>query len=73
VKLPCLLREYRGDESLRSLAARAGISSGTLAQIELGRALPKDTHVPALEAAYGHPAWEWYPPLVLLAIEGDTG
>ena len=72
MKLPCYLRSFRGDESLRSIAARAGVSAGTLAQIELGRALPKDSHVKQLESAYGHPAWEWYPPLVLLAIEGDT-
>jgi transcriptional regulator with XRE-family HTH domain len=71
VKLHCKLRELRGDQSLRHLAAEAGISSGVLSQIEQGRALPRDRDLARLETAYGAPVEQWYSPRTLVAIREE--
>jgi transcriptional regulator with XRE-family HTH domain len=71
VKVACRLAEYRGDESLRHLATRAGISAGVLSQIEQGRALPRDRDIAKLEQAYGHPIETWYSPRTLIALREE--
>jgi transcriptional regulator with XRE-family HTH domain len=71
VRIPCFLRDIRGDRSLREIEDIAGVSRGTLSRIENGRELPLDKHVPLLEQAYGAPASEFWPPAVLLLIERD--
>lgn len=73
MRVPCLLRELRGDRSLREVEEHSGVSRGTLSKIERGQEFPLDKHVPALEQAYGAPASEWWPPAVLLLIERDHG
>jgi len=72
VKLPCNLRQIRGDRSLTEIEEASGISRGTLSRIECGREFPLDKHVPALEQAYGAAAHEWWAPAVLLLVERDA-
>ena len=73
MRVPCHLREIRERAQLgiRDIAETSGINRGTLSMLELGRMLPKDDQIPALERAYGKPIQEWYPPQVLLAITVD--
>lgn len=72
MRVRCFLKEVRGPITLRHIAAEAGVNPGMLSRIEQGIALPSDDEIPALEQAYGAPITDWYPPLVLLAVEfGD--
>lgn len=76
MKLACHLREMRGDRTLLAIvgaAAEAGtvVSEADLSRIERGIALPRDDQLPGLEAAYGAPRYEWWPPQVLVALSGD--
>jgi transcriptional regulator with XRE-family HTH domain len=72
MRVRCHLREIRGARSLRSIADEAGVNPGQLSMIEAGKTLPKDDEVPRLAKAYGRQFTDWYPPLVLSAIEvGD--
>jgi transcriptional regulator with XRE-family HTH domain len=66
----CYLRDHR-HEPLRAIATRAGISAGILAQIENGRALPRDTRIRGLEDAYNLPLHQWYPDYLLPHLEHD--
>lgn len=71
MRVRCVLREIRGRRSVRELETLSGINRGTLSQIERGRLLPLDEHIPALERAYGKPAHTWYPDHVLLQLQHD--
>lgn len=71
MRIRCFLPEIRGPRTLRAVAGDAGINPGELSRIEQGFALPKDEDVPALQAAYGAPVTDWYPPMALLAVEFD--
>ena len=73
MRVRCFLKEIRGPASMRSIAEAAGVNAGELSRIEQGTALPRDEDVPALERAYGKSIAEWYPPLVLLAVEFEDG
>lgn len=70
-RLRCFLRELRGPHSLREMARTADVPPGELSLIEQGQRLPRDSDVPALEAAYGAPLTSWYHPLALVAMEFD--
>lgn len=74
MRIPTLLRQIRVDASmsLTDVEDLTGISRGTLSQIETGRALPADRHVPQLELAYGPPA-AWYEPAILYLLQRDNG
>jgi hypothetical protein len=86
MRLACRLRELRRErglslrelqESLRPARDRGvKISRTDLSKVELGRLLPKDDWVPALEAAYGAPESSWYVPpagaVAGVAIERDA-
>jgi transcriptional regulator with XRE-family HTH domain len=72
VRVRCFLRELRGPASIREVAERCELNPGELSRIENGTALPRDEDVPALERAYGAPITDWYPPMVLLAMESDA-
>jgi transcriptional regulator with XRE-family HTH domain len=69
MRLRCHLKDIRGARSLRSIALEAGVNAGQLSMIESGKLLPKDDEIPRLVAAYGRQFTDWYPPLVLVAIE----
>lgn len=71
MRVRCFLPELRGPRSLRNVAGDAGINPGMLSRIEQGVALPKDDEIASLEAAYGAPITDWYPPLVIVAMEFD--
>lgn len=73
MRLRCHLREFRGDRTLRDIAALTGgeVSAGLLSEIERGRRLVPDEHVTALERAYGHELHDWYEPRTLLVLETD--
>lgn len=71
MRVRCFLKELRGPRSLRRVADEAGINPGMLSRIEQGVAFPKDDEIPALAAAYGAPITDWYPPLVIVAMEFD--
>lgn len=71
MRVRCFLKEIRGPRSLRRVADEAGINPGMLSRIEQGVAFAKDDEVPALARAYGAPITDWYPPLVLVAMEFD--
>jgi transcriptional regulator with XRE-family HTH domain len=80
MRLRCHLRDIRErmprkpdrkKVSLSDIAAASNVSGGVLSQIERGIYLPTDTQIPALEQAYGVPASEFWPPRVLLVLEGD--
>jgi transcriptional regulator with XRE-family HTH domain len=77
VRLRCFLKEIRGERSLRDITAHIEESTGhrlapgDLSRIEQGIWLPKDELLPALVAAYGANVDDWYPDLVLLALETD--
>lgn len=60
MRLPCLLRDIRGERKLAEIASTAGVNPGELSKIETGQQLPKDKWIPALEAAYGVSVAEWY-------------
>ena len=67
----CYLREIRGRRSIRKIAEASGVNRGTLSAIERGHVVPKDEQVEPMEAAYGAPFEEWYPPLVCRVLELD--
>lgn len=69
MRVRCLLRDIRGPRTMTEVAKVAGINLGALSRIEQGVAFPKDEQIPALEAAYGAMVTDWYPPIVLLAVE----
>lgn len=71
LRLRCYLREIRGRRSLRVIAAACDVNRGTLSMIEVGRSLPKDEWIVAMEQAYGAPFEDWYPPLTARALELD--
>lgn len=71
MRLPCYLRQIRGQRSLSAMAAESGVNKPELSRIEQGIGLPKDRDVAAIEQAYGAPEVDWYPPRVLLAVIGD--
>ena len=71
MKVRCYLREIRGRRGLRAVAKAAGVDRGTLSMIERGRMLPKDPWIEGMEAAYGAPFEEWYPPLTVRSLELD--
>lgn len=71
MRLRCKLRTIRGERTLGDISELTGINRGTLSMIELGRLLPKDDQVEALEQAYGAPAHQWYGSRTLLAVEDD--
>lgn len=70
-RLRCFLRELRGPVTLREIAEQAGMNPGDISRIEAGLQVPRDDQIPRLEAAYGAPVTDWYPPMVLLALEFD--
>lgn len=72
MRVRCFLKDIRGPITLRKIADTAGVNPGMLSRIEAGIMFPSDDEVPALEHAYGTPITNWYPPMVLLAVEfGD--
>jgi hypothetical protein len=76
MRLRCYLREIRGTRPLRELVELCKeqdvkVNAGELSRIENGIALARDDQLPALVAAYGANVDDWYPDLVLLAIESD--
>ena len=71
MRLNCRLREIRGKDSLRDYSTATGINRGQLSLIELGRLLPKDEWLPALERVYGQPRTAFYDASGLLAIQAD--
>lgn len=71
MRVRCFLKEIRGPRSLRNVAGETAINPGMLSRIEQGVAFPKDDEIPALARAYGAPISDWYPPLVLIALEFD--
>jgi transcriptional regulator with XRE-family HTH domain len=71
MRVRAFFKEIRGPRSLRKVAEAAGINPGMLSRIEQGVAFPKDDEIPALAAAYGAPITDWYPPLVIVAMEFD--
>lgn len=73
MRVTCYLRGFRGDTSLRQFADTAGVSRGTISQIENGRRFPSDKERPLLVAAYGQPVENWYPPHVVVELSDDQG
>lgn len=75
MRLPCHLRDIRGDRSLAEIMdavpPKTGLSKGLLSQLEHGRWLPTDQQRELLEQAYGAPASLWWPAEILLAIQAD--
>ena len=71
MRVRCYLREIRGGRSLRSVAEEAGVQPGKLSMIERGESFPTDDELARLVAAYRAGVVDWYPPVVLLAIESD--
>lgn len=65
------MREIRGSRPLAEIARAANISAGELSKVERGIALPRDEWLARLEAAYGAPRHEWWPPVVLIALEPE--
>lgn len=71
LRLRCKLRKIRGERSLAEVADAAGINRANLSLIELGRMIPKDGLIPALEQAYGVEFEGWYSRRTLAVIEED--
>ena len=71
MRLRCYLREIRGRRGLRQIAEACGVNRGTLSSIERGHTTPKDEWIDAMEAAYGAPFADWYPPLAVRVLELD--
>ena len=70
MRVRCYLPILRGERTIASIAKLTGINAGTLSRLENGVMLPADRDLDALQAEYG-PIADWYPPLVLLALETD--
>jgi transcriptional regulator with XRE-family HTH domain len=68
----CYLRTIRGRRGIRAIAEQCGVNRATLSTIETGRTLPKDEWIEAMEAAYGAPFADWYPPLAVRVLELDV-
>lgn len=71
MRVRCYLRDIRGRRSIRRISEASGVNRGTLSAIERGHVLPKDEWIEGMEAAYGAPFEEWYPPLVCRVLELD--
>jgi transcriptional regulator with XRE-family HTH domain len=71
VRLSCRLREIRGKRTIAEVASAAGVNEGELSKIERGLALPRDEWLEGLELAYGAARHDWYPPALLLHLQGD--
>jgi transcriptional regulator with XRE-family HTH domain len=69
VRLPTLIPEIRGKRTIREISEASGVAAATIRQIEQGRLLPLKKHVAPLEAAFGAPAHEWYPPAILAVLD----
>lgn len=67
------LRRIRGERTVREISEASGVNGASIRQIEQGRLVPKDAHIPQLEAAYGEPITAWYNALSLIALQhGDS-
>jgi transcriptional regulator with XRE-family HTH domain len=55
---------------MSEMAELTGVGRPTLSRLENGVMLPRDADIEAMEAHYG-PIADWYPPMVLLALEFD--
>jgi transcriptional regulator with XRE-family HTH domain len=73
VRLPCRLREARGDRTLREMSELAGVAQPHLSEIERGWRVPRDEWIEGLEAAYGVPVTEFYASRLTVQLEPDGG
>lgn len=71
--LACQLRSFRGDRTLKQVAAASGVPQSMLSMIERGLMVPTDQQIPGLEEAYGHPVSAWYDRRTLLALQAGDG
>lgn len=71
MRLRCRLRELRGNRSLRDVEEATKVNRGDLSRIELGRQVPTDEQMEALEPVYGPMTgwWDWRGPLVVMEMD----
>jgi transcriptional regulator with XRE-family HTH domain len=73
VHLACELRSFRGERTLKQIAAASGVPQSMLSMIERGLMVPTDHQVDGLEKAYGQPISAWYDRPTLLALRAGDG